>query len=712
MPLRSRSLLLVALTAALVAALVMVWLAEPREPTQLADAVPSTAPAPQPESMRHLAITEEVERTQVDAPEVAVAEEQPEVLAEGPLDGLVVDFLGAPLAGVRVALECDEGVQLERTSDAEGRFSIESLPWSESWRVSAELAPSWRLWRMEGFHPTPGGGWHPALIRMIGVAALEVRVEDAQGRPLQGIAVAVQPDSKVPLAVAQTSAEPRDTSLGAARMEDPLPRERGSEVTGPDGVARFTDVWAQQRLIVSLVIGKRRRWAVRHVQGLAVLENEDPLGEVISIPVGGELALRAQPVELRRRLSGRVSFADGRPVVRPSIYLRSLDSGSDAVFRDQARGAEDGSYSVVLDDLREGATLRVRATDGAGSDQHQGKHSGGVELAVAGADLRADVVVAPMLTIAGRIERGGEPPNPGTLRILPEEPAHPAAPDDIGYQPVTPAGTFEVRSLAPGPYVLEFSERWFLAVERHTFPNVRAGTTDFVWSLPEQSGVRIELGFRAPRPVASFNLLVAQPQRVPGPGVAWPAALPSSVVSSYGWPAWRGTKRSSGGGSMTIGATTFDYRLQSFKAIGGQPDEVLDLPVDVYALGALAWDAEGRAFAPVMSDPARFASGAYEVHFELVDTAAIVGRVAGAHPDLGLEVAVLDANGRRISLVQDRRGPNLPLAPDGHFRLDSLPAGIVLLRVGTPADLERGLFGAEQKLELAPGQTADVTLRW
>jgi hypothetical protein len=163
---------------------------------------------------------------------------------------------------------------------------------------------------------------------------------------------------------------------------------------------------------------------------------------------------------------------------------------------------------------------------------------------------------------------------------------------------------------------------------------------------------------------------------------------------------------------MEIGGATFDYRVQYLKLAGEPPHHELDLPPDVYALGALAFDTEGRAFAPVMSAPAQLASGDYEVCLELTDSASIVGRVEGAQPDLGLELAALDESGQRIPLIQDRRGPNLPLAADGRFQLDCLPAGTVLLHVGTPFDLERGLFGAEQKLELEPGERATVTMQW
>jgi hypothetical protein len=712
MSLRPRWLFLVGSIAALAVAFVLVWLSSSPERLSRVDPIQGTSPSPR-RSEPLQTPGELVERLQVEPPKRSLAEDAPRVLASGPLEGQVVDFMGAPLAGVQVALQCEEGSRFERSSDAEGRFRIESLASSKRWRVSAELAPAWRLWSIEGFRPNAEGGWEPLLIRMIGVGALEVAVEDRLGQPLEGVAIAVQPDNMAPLSPSQfTPAQPDASPARVASAPDAFPKELAPQITDPKGVARFEGVWAERRLIVSIVTGIRRRWGVRQAGGRLVLEDEEPIGEVISIPVGGRLALRARPIELQRSLSGRVSFPDGRPVSRPSIFLRSIDPQGGRIFRSYARGREDGGYSVALDELREGATLRVRATDGSSSDQHQGKHSGGVELAIAGSDLHADVVVEPMLTISGRIERAGLPPAPGTLRILPQEPAHPAAPDDLGYQPVNPDGSFEVSSLARGSYLLEFTERWFLADAHHTFPHVQAGTTEFIWSLPERSAAHIAFCFRAPRPVVEFSLLVAQPQAVLGANPEWQQAPASWRVSRFGWPRWMGLGRSTGAGAMEIEGSTFHYRVHDFGVQGDPARRNLDLPPDVYVLGALAFDAQGRTFAPVMSAPARLMDGDYEITFELAESASVVGRVEGAQPELGLEVAALDEAGGLIPLIQDRRGEFLPLAADGGFRLVCLPVGTVLLRVGTPFDLKRGVFGAEQRLQLAAGETAEVTLHW
>ena len=53
-----------------------------------------------------------------------------------------------------------------------------------------------------------------------------------------------------------------------------------------------------------------------------------------------------------------------------------------------------------------------------------------------------------------------------------------------------------------------------------------------------------------------------------------------------------------------------------------------------------------------------------------------------------------------------------PLPGDGRFELQRLPAGTVILRIGTLFDLERGEAAVEQAVELAADETAEVELAW
>jgi len=643
-------------------------------------------------------------------PVAAVESATAELVASGPLEGTVIDLEGQALEGVLAVLQSKSGERIERVSDAAGHFAIDELAGDQEWTAHAEREPALKFCHSTGVHQDKHGAWQPLVLVMTAGGALDVAVVDAQGAPItEGLSI------QVSLSGAERARRPTAMITPLYWAVGQAFHSSKDEPVGTDGSARFPWVWADRALRVSVSSEKSGpRWGERQVQGLLVLEKEDLAGEVIRVPAGGRLDLRVQAFDLRRTLAGKVSFADGKPVVRPSIFLRANGRPSSELYRMQARGEEDGTFSVVLDGLREGEVLRVRATDGD-VDQHSGSHSGGVEVPVAGSNLRADIVVGAMLPIAGRITRAGNPPNPGTLRFLAEPPENPAAPDDIGYQPVTPEGFFELRSLAPGTYELEFTERVPWADAKFRLSGVQAGDTAVQWELPQIDRAQVSIGVRAGRALAQFSIVVAQPLE-PRQGAPWPAAPEACVVTSGGWPLRSWTPKSSvhRGGGCTIDGTSFNYRQEKFDALTGTAQKTLDLPAGVYSFAAMAWDAQGRALAPVLATTAEYLAGRYQITFDLAPTAAVEGSVANVHPDLGLELIALDARGQRLPMfdIAGETRLRLPLSPDGHFSALGLPAGLVVLRVATPADLERGLFGAEHKLQLTAGETATVSMRW
>lgn len=645
---------------------------------------------------------------QVDPADPAADSTVPEV-AGGPLEGTVIDLGGQPLEGILVALHSKTGARIECVSDAAGRFGTEELAGDQEWTAEAALDPVWKFCHSTGVHQDKHGAWLPVVVLMTAGGALDVGVVDAQGAPVtEGVAIRLSLSGAERARKPTAMTTPLHSAIGQAL------HATKDEPIGPDGIARFPWVWADRGLRVSVSSERDGpRWGERHVRGALVLEKNDLSGEVIRVPAGGRLDLRVRAFDLRRTVAGKVSFADGRPVARPAIFLRANGRPPGEPYRLHARGEADGTFSVVVDKLREGEGLRVRATDGD-VDQHSGSHSGGVEIPVVGSDLRADIVLQPMLAIAGRITRGGNPPGPGTLRFLAEPPENPAAPDDIGYQPVTPEGTFQLGSLAPGSYELEFTERGHFADAKFRLRGVQAGDTGIQWELPQGVRAQVSIAVRAERALAQFSIVVAQP--LDPPQVAsWPAAPQACVVASGGWPlrSWS-PKNSRGGGACTIDGASFNYRMEQFDALAASAQKMFDLPAGVYSFAAVAWDAEGRALAPVLAAPAEYSASSYQITFDLAPTASVEGSVANAHPDLGLELIALDVQGHRLPMfdVAGETRLRLPLSPDGHFSALGLPAGPVILRVATPADLERGLFGAEQKLDLTAGETANVSMRW
>ncbi len=706
---RSRRLLLLGAPAALVAGLWVLTasILEPAIPEGASSSVErASQPLDQNESLAPLR-----ERTPVgaDSQFTAADEQRVERNPGGALEGAVIDLASQPLAGAHVALESTSGERIERTSDSEGRFSIDELSAEQEWSVRAELGPAWKFCHATGVHLSPDGSWQQLVVVLTSWGTLDVALEDGLGAPItEGVSVDVS------LAAEERASRPSSPTTPFSWATGQALASTMDESVDESGVAHFPWVWADRRLRIAIATREGSRGGERHVQGLLVLEKGELAGEVIRVPAGGRLGLRAEPFELRRSLAGKVSFPDGRPVPAPAIFVRANDRPADKQYRAGARGEQDGTFSIGLDGLVEGEVLRVRATNGEAGDQHTGDHAGGLELEVSGTDLRAEIVLQPMLAVAGRITRGGQPPDPGTLKVLPEPPASPAAPDDIGYQPVTPAGNFEVRSLAQGLYELEFTERGFLADARFVLAGVPAGSTNIHWELPEGSRARLVIAIHATQPVARFGLAVAQPVKRET-GADWPTAPKAWTETTSGWflrSNWN--DQSQRQGSCTFASTSFQWRYHRFDLAGDPARCDLDLPEGVYALAVIAWDAQGRPFAPLCAQPARFTSGDYEILFDLAPTASVAGRVEGASPALGLELIALDAKGSRLP-VFDAGGQTrerIALTAEGRFTATGLPAGTVVLRVATPADLERGLFGAEQKLELAAGETADVTLRW
>jgi hypothetical protein len=334
----------------------------------------------------------------------------------------------------------------------------------------------------------------------------------------------------------------------------------------------------------------------------------------------------------------------------------------------------------------------------------------GIDPPVSGDALLADVVDDDRSRISGTVRTPSGEAFTGVVQAFPESQTilNPER------QRIGPTGQFDIVGATTGKYELVFSGNKKFAYESMAFPGIRAGSTNLQLVVPEEPDVGLTILLQPSSPISKATLLVAQPKNGQRGGVTWPVAPANQVLTKVDWPEGRGHMPPEGGGTSMMGGRQFHSRLKLLRLSEDPPRDGLSLRSDVYVFGIDAWDSEGRPFAPVLSEPARFDAGEYELTFVLQPTASIVGRVDSARAETGLEVIALDLDEHRLPLFQ---GSNeayaaLRLNSDGRFRLDRLPAGTVIVRAGSPTELERGFFGVEQRVEIDAGETETITLQW
>jgi hypothetical protein len=137
-----------------------------------------------------------------------------------------------------------------------------------------------------------------------------------------------------------------------------------------------------------------------------------------------------------------------------------------------------------------------------------------------------------------------------------------------------------------------------------------------------------------------------------------------------------------------------------------------------YVFGVVPSTRDGeRAWAPQATPLAWYERGDYAIDFELVPTTELRGRVlADARAEhLGVELRSLGGERLPLESLPGFARPAYVLETDalGRFVIRHAPVGAFLLRAGSVAELERGEFRREQRVELAPGdnEPLELTLR-
>jgi hypothetical protein len=662
-----------------------------------------------PASKHRLAVAREFELLDGQS-DIEVLLERP---AHGRVEGRVVDPDGNPLANVRIEFT-QEDARIETVSDAAGRFSAVVLPFDD-WELDAGVPGTWRLWSHTILGPR-GGGYEFLELTLMRSGSIEVLVEDGEGKPAKGVTVGlslVQDELWQARDVVGTSEKGAILHIEKSFLQIPASSE--TVVTGEDGLALFPEVWSERNLIVRAKSSSNpERMAEHHSHNLLLFSKVAESSESIRVAAGRLLRLRAQPFGLHRTIRGHVRFADGRAVPEPAVFVTALGRPEGEGFATRTNGAEDGSFELVLEDVRAGEQLFVRASDGKVFNEFRTRHAASATLLVGNEDLLADFVLVETLSITGHVVGAGGRPVAGRVYAASGGPS-----TYVHGKAIRQDGSFEIARLDPGTYELRV-EPAFSPGESHVFPGIVAGTSGVTLTIPDPARIALGIRLTAPSAVADACLLVAKAEeeqegvgRFRPPPASW-------SVSSVGWPDGIGQK-SVGGGTFSVEGIRFRSRHAQLVSNGkwlfarDEPERRwLDLAPGCYVLGMSAWDAEGRPFAAVLSEPASFTEGEYAVAFELVPTGSARIHVEAAAATSGFELVALGDDGQRLPLFlgQSPAMDAVRLVGEGTLGVDRLPVGPVILRVGTPRDLERGSFEIEQRAEIRAGETAELALRW
>ncbi len=643
--------------------------------------------------------------------------------AQGRLAGEVVDLDGHPVADARVwftqtqsAWDESPALTVESITDSAGRFSVVLDPW-KIWQEHAVRHRRFRLWTSTNLRQV-GRGFEPLRITMAPAGEVVIVCEDAEGNPVRKalFELRLYADDlwRIP-GVVQVGEYRASLEVGTTFLDIPL----RSDVVPTDehGAARFESVWADRRLVVCAHSSSgQERTANRQLQGLLQFGPGELPGDVIRVPRGGSLALRAQPFGVRRTLSGSAHFEDGKAVRRPSISVVALERSEGEAFGANAIGEEDGTFSLLLDDLRLGETLLVRAADGRLRSDLLAEHAGTAELHVGDGPLQVELVLSELLSISGEARYEDGRPFRGNVLASPEQPGHAGQGDGVNS-----SGAFVIKRLQAGSYELRLFDAGSMGSTRPALrlAGVRAGTSGLSLTVPNPADLRLAVHLNAPNGLSEAALLVAQPTLGERIGSPWPIADANDLESTVAWPIGVGQRTVHGQFQLRGLPFRGGHRSLMKKGMstrGG--DELgpyrLRLPPSVYAFGLTAWDSHGQPYATILTQPASYSDEDYVLTFDLAPTGSVAGRVDGTDATQGVALMVTDASGARLPMFQGDSDANwlIPLAADGSFRVDRLPAGRLTVRVGTPFDLERGSWGLEQTVEVTAGATSTVSLRW
>lgn len=638
----------------------------------------------------------------------------------GALEGHAVDLRGAPLAGVEVALGSTTAggapplLQTAAPTDELGRFRVER---ARPFGFVEARKPGWTLLDQPRADVREDGTWEPLEVVLARAGALRVHVRAPGalgGAPVPGVRVYVR------LAPSE--------AFGMARPSDFGRQHALQGVTDAAGTAVLADVWAGVRLRVSLSLGADRGGAalgdVERVDGARALLAPAGAESHAGPDVGPGERLVLEPGEERElwvelgtglAVRGLVTDADGAPFPGALVEARP-DGGSGRVSSSRAKCDGDGLFALEVLSAEPLERLVVAAIDReprpgfgflVGSDSLTAREVLELGGRTSG-ELEVRLVLAPALSIAGRIEAEGESVA-ATLHALPAGSTDgPAAAAASAY---SRGETFRLAALAPGAYdvLVKPSAPYPAQLVR----GVEAGTDDLVVRLAGERAARVAVEVVATEGELDQAVLLVAPLH---PRAAARRALEASTpalprTATYaelgGWPPWR-IRLWSGAAGRTDELGRTDAHLAPLRGAA----DVRELDPGLYWIGAKARFADGSFAPPVGTGLVRVEPGEHALRFELAPGGAVHGRVADAPPDVEL-CAALARGGRLLPLDtgRDELDGTCELASDGSFSFPLAPAGECELRIGTRAELLSGEARRREPLDVPAGGTATPVVR-
>lgn len=622
----------------------------------------------------------------------------------GELSGRTLDVRGQPVAAVEVVLlgwdETGAALvpRLTVLSDEAGAFRFgrtSAVQELEARKSGYTLIEALRPQQRED------GSWEPLEIVLCAEGTLRVQVVDPAGGPV--------PDVQVSATVA---AQER---FGATDGWKTMRKARNA-VTDPSGTALLSDVWADQRLRVSLFHAGGGDNLVLLTE-FERLEGDQPVSE----PDRGGTPLFVEPerertvrVELagRYRIRGRVLEADGSAFREPWVSVRTLDRPRFAPgsLEQARRGDERGRFELELFTLHPLGSVLVAAADTGPRAFTPGAAPAKSAWAVIDLSARpggADeltLVLSATRAIGGRIVC--DPPEVGVSIT-----AHPQA-DQLPFGGLVNGasrhgrsrkGEFRLAGLPAGRYDLEVvpSARYATVWVR----DVEAGAEGLTIALADAKPARVTVEVVPSEGELGETILLTGRLTPHGAGPEAPE-LPAQATQRepWGWPPgmlqlWYG----GGGHTDELGST--NYSLVPMKA----NPTTLELDEGLYWIGAKAKAEDGSYTFPIGTGLVRVGAGEHRLRFELPPGASVEGRVTGAAPGSELCVALARAGELLVLDVRrDEMGPLAELGHDGWFRFPLVPVGELELRVGTRADLLAGRWLRREELRVARGATVFV----
>ncbi len=605
----------------------------------------------------------------------------------GVLRGRTIDAEGYPLPGVKVSFTHARGyprnTQLnprrKAVSDENGNFVIEDFPsYLASSQVRAEHQDHMLL-HFERPERAADGDWQPIDLILGPAARLEIAVLDASGEPVAG--------ELVDVALVDT----RPTNPRAEGLAWEMPWTKYSTHTDLQGIASLR-VPAERPLSVQVEEAGWERPRERCVGGRL---SDDGSGEPIVLARGSLRRLELR-LGVTLRLVGRVIDSAHRPVAK--AHIRVLDGLPEESGwgdrREELTTDAQGHFSLSLLSMDPADVLTVIAADnrwitlgGKGIQEATRREIRVREWLAAPEPI--ELVLEPMLSIAGRvIEQDGSAVS-AAVWVVPEGAAYILQKGRLGFLSITlargEAGTFLLSGVPPG--------RHDLIVKRNSprcyyrFPGIEAGADNLELILPDDRSVEISLAVQGAAPGSRMQpiLLRHQPRQPQSFGTQLGGN--QKIVQSCDTRFW-----------FTGSLSRPRVGQRNEEHVAGRTIVQVDKRVDAgiyrfepqqpgcYSVGLLSWNAEGVPYSRLLSKPFWFDDGAVAFEMCLEPAIALVGTYhagGSSSPDGGLFVEVRDEHGELV------RGP-LPIESDGSFRVEDVPPGALEVRLGSTTELDAG----------------------